>query len=36
LANFLDLSLGDVAQRNIDKLADRQRRAVIGGSGDTR
>jgi NTP pyrophosphatase (non-canonical NTP hydrolase) len=36
LANFLDLSLGDVAQRNIDKLADRRRRAVIGGSGDTR
>jgi NTP pyrophosphatase (non-canonical NTP hydrolase) len=36
LASFLDLSLGDVAQRNIDKLADRQRRAVIGGSGDTR
>lgn len=36
LANFLDLSLNDVAQRNIDKLADRQRRAVIGGSGDNR
>lgn len=36
LANFLDLSLGDLAQRNIDRLADRQRRAVIGGSGDTR
>ena len=36
LANFLDLSLNDVAQRNIDKLADRQRRAVLGGSGDSR
>ncbi|AKU16432.1 nucleoside triphosphate pyrophosphohydrolase family protein [Luteipulveratus mongoliensis] len=36
LANFLDLSLNDVAQRNIDKLADRQRRAILGGSGDHR
>jgi NTP pyrophosphatase (non-canonical NTP hydrolase) len=36
LANFLDLSLDDVAQRNIDKLADRQHRAVLGGSGDHR
>ncbi|MCU1538650.1 MAG: hypothetical protein JWP82_3001 [Humibacillus sp.] len=36
LANFLDLSLGDIAQRNVDKLADRQRRSVLGGSGDNR
>lgn len=36
LANFLDLSLDDVAQRNMDKLADRQRRLVLGGSGDNR
>ena len=36
LANFLGLSLDDVARRNIDKLADRQRRAVLGGSGDNR
>lgn len=36
LANFLDLSLNDIAQRNLDKLADRQRRAVLGGFGDNR
>ncbi len=36
LASFLGLSLDDIAQRNLDKLADRQRRAVLGGSGDKR
>jgi NTP pyrophosphatase (non-canonical NTP hydrolase) len=36
LANFLGLSLDDIAQRNVDKLADRQARAVLGGAGDNR
>ncbi len=36
LANYLDLSLDDIARRNVDKLADRHRREVLGGSGDKR
>ncbi|GAA2165641.1 MULTISPECIES: nucleoside triphosphate pyrophosphohydrolase family protein [Glycomyces] len=36
LADHFELPLDDVAQHNIAKLADRQRRGVIGGSGDHR
>lgn len=36
LADYFDLSLDDVAKHNIAKLADRQRRGVLGGSGDDR
>lgn len=36
LAFELDLDLGDIAQANLDKLADRQARGVLHGSGDTR
>lgn len=36
IADHFDLSLDDVAKHNIAKLADRQRRGVLGGSGDDR
>ncbi|UYM04280.1 nucleoside triphosphate pyrophosphohydrolase family protein [Solicola gregarius] len=36
LADYFDISLDNVAQRNIDKLAGRHDRATIGGSGDDR
>ncbi|MBT0773586.1 nucleoside triphosphate pyrophosphohydrolase family protein [Kineosporia sp. J2-2] len=36
LADHLDLSLDDIAAANLAKLADRQRRQVLGGSGDDR
>ena len=36
LCNVMGWSLESVAQQNLDKLADRQRRNVIDGSGDNR
>jgi NTP pyrophosphatase (non-canonical NTP hydrolase) len=36
VADYFDLALEDVALHNITKLADRQRRGVLGGSGDDR
>jgi NTP pyrophosphatase (non-canonical NTP hydrolase) len=36
LANDLGVSLGYVATKNLDKLADRKERNVLGGSGDSR
>lgn len=36
MASQLGVSLDKVAKMNIDKLADRQKRGVLGGSGDNR
>lgn len=36
IADYFGISLDDVARLNIAKLADRQGRAMLGGSGDNR
>jgi NTP pyrophosphatase (non-canonical NTP hydrolase) len=36
LADYFGLSLDDIAEKNVAKLADRKRRNVIKGSGDNR
>ncbi len=36
LADYLDISLEDIAKANIEKLASRKARGVISGSGDNR
>jgi NTP pyrophosphatase (non-canonical NTP hydrolase) len=36
LADYLDLPLSDIAATNLSKLASRQHRGVLGGSGDNR
>ncbi|WP_203569177.1 nucleoside triphosphate pyrophosphohydrolase family protein [Aestuariimicrobium ganziense] len=36
LADYLDISFDEIARLNIDKLASRAERGVLGGSGDHR
>jgi NTP pyrophosphatase (non-canonical NTP hydrolase) len=36
LADYLEIPLDQIADKNIAKLADRQKRGALGGSGDNR
>ncbi|WP_420114886.1 MazG nucleotide pyrophosphohydrolase domain-containing protein [Pseudactinotalea sp.] len=36
LADYFDLSLDHVARANVEKLASRRERGVLGGAGDKR
>lgn len=36
LADYLGVDLQDIAESNLKKLQDRQKRGVLGGSGDSR
>ena len=36
LADYFDIRLSEVGEQNIEKLASRQERRVLGGSGDNR
>lgn len=36
LANYFDIPMNEVGEKNIAKLADRQKRNMISGSGDNR
>lgn len=36
IADYFDISLNEVGEKNIEKLASRQKRGVLGGSGDNR
>lgn len=36
IADYFDISLSEVGEKNIEKLASRKKRGVLGGSGDNR
>ena len=36
IADYFDIPLSEVGEKNIEKLASRQKRGVLGGSGDNR